>query len=58
MGERTERKQGTTKFERFCALYADDAVLFFNSRDDLQKGASCLQEHHVLKFELTMHFGN
>jgi hypothetical protein len=56
MGEGTERKAGATKYEHSCSLYADDAVLFFNSRGDLKKGASCLYEH-LLKFGLTMRIG-
>jgi hypothetical protein len=32
MGECTERKRGTTKNERSCLLYADDAALLFDSR--------------------------
>jgi hypothetical protein len=28
-------------------LYADDAVFFFNTRDDLEKGASCLYATQV-----------
>jgi hypothetical protein len=56
MGERTERKRGTIKHEHGCSLYADDAVFFFNTREVLEKGASCLCAH-FLKFELTMHIG-
>jgi hypothetical protein len=56
MGERTERKRGTIKHEHGCSLYADDAVFFFNTREDLEKSASCLYEH-LLKFGLTMHIG-
>jgi hypothetical protein len=56
MGERAERKRGTIKNEYGCSLYADDAVFFFNTRDDLVKGASCLYAH-LLKFGLTMHIG-
>jgi hypothetical protein len=39
-GERTERKRGTIKHEHGCSLYADDAVFFFNTREDFEKGAS------------------
>jgi hypothetical protein len=53
-GERTERKRGTIKHEHVYSLYADDAVFFFNTRGDLEKGASCLYAH-LLKFGLTMH---
>jgi hypothetical protein len=56
MGERTERKRGTIKREHGCSLCADDAVFFFNTREDLEKGASCLYAH-LLKFGLTMHIG-
>jgi hypothetical protein len=52
MDERTER--GTIKHEHGCSLYADDAVFFFDTREDLEKGASCLYVH-LLKFGLTMH---
>jgi hypothetical protein len=44
------------KHEHGCSLYADDAVFFFNMREDLEKGASCLYAH-LLKFGLTMHIG-
>jgi hypothetical protein len=54
MGERTERNRGTTKHEHGCSLYADDAVFFFSTREDLEKGASCLYAH-LLQFGLTMH---
>jgi hypothetical protein len=56
MGERTEWKQGTTNYEHNCSLYIYDVVLFFNSRDDLRKGANYLYEH-LLKYGLTMHIG-
>jgi hypothetical protein len=56
MGERTERKRGTIKYEHGCSLYADDTVFFFNTRDGLEKGASYLYAH-LLKFGLTMHNG-
>jgi hypothetical protein len=56
MGDRTELKRGTIKHEHGCLLHADDTVLFFNTRDDLEKGAGCLYAHH-LKFGLTMHIG-
>jgi hypothetical protein len=39
MGERTEQKRGIIKHENGCLLHADDAVFFFNTRDDLEKGA-------------------
>jgi hypothetical protein len=35
MGERTERKRGTTKYEQSCSLHADDAVMFFFPSHDL-----------------------
>jgi hypothetical protein len=38
MSECREQKRGTTKYELDCSLYADGAILFFNSRDDLLKG--------------------
>jgi hypothetical protein len=53
MGELTERKRGTTKYEHICSLYADDAALFFDSMGDLRRGASCLYEH-LLALGLTM----
>jgi hypothetical protein len=56
MGERTERKRGTTKHEHGCSLYADNAFFFFITRDDFEKGASCLYVH-LLNFGLTMHIG-
>jgi hypothetical protein len=56
MGECKERKRGTTEHENGCSLFADNAVFFFNTRDDLEKGASCLYEH-LLKFGLMMHIG-
>jgi hypothetical protein len=56
MGERTERKRGTIKHEHSFSLYADDAVFFFNTREDLEKSASYLFAHY-LNFGLTMHIG-
>jgi hypothetical protein len=56
-GERTERKRGTIKHEHGCSLYADDAVFFLKTREDLEKGASCLYAH-LLKFGLTTHIGS
>jgi hypothetical protein len=58
MGERTERKRGTIKHEHGCSLQADDAVFFFNTREDLDggKGASYLYAH-LLEYELIMHNG-
>jgi hypothetical protein len=55
-GECTERKRGTIKHEHGSSLYADDAVFFFNTKNDLENGASCIYEH-LLKFGLTMHIG-
>jgi hypothetical protein len=46
----TERKRGTIKNEHGCSLYADDAVLLFNSRDDLYA--------YLLELGLTMHISN
>jgi hypothetical protein len=54
MDERTERKRGTMKFEHRCSLYADDAALFFDSRDGFETAASFLYEQ-LLKFGLKMH---
>jgi hypothetical protein len=56
MGERTEWKRGTANHEHGCSLCADDAVFLFNTREDLEKGASCLYEY-LVKFGLTMHIG-
>jgi hypothetical protein len=53
VGERTERKRGKIKHDHGCSLYVDGVVFFFNTRDDLEKGASCLYAH-LLKFGLTM----
>jgi hypothetical protein len=55
-GESIEQKRRTTKYEHSSSLYADDTVLFCNSRGDLEKGASCLYAH-LLKYGLTMHIG-
>jgi hypothetical protein len=56
MGEGTEWKRGTIMHEHGCSLYADDAVFFLNTRDDLEKSASYLYAHD-LKFGLSMHIG-
>jgi hypothetical protein len=56
MCECPERKPGTIKHEYGCSLYSDDAVFFFNTKEDLEKEASCLYAH-LLKFGLTMHIG-
>ena len=47
MGERTGRKRGATTFEHWCSLFADDCALFFDSRADLEIGASYLVNHFV-----------
>jgi hypothetical protein len=56
MGERTERKLATAKYECRCLLYADETALFFKSRAYHKGDASCLYEH-LLKSGLTMHIG-
>ena len=57
MGERTGRKRGTTTFEHWCSLFADDCALFFDSRADLEIGASYLV-NHLRKFGLQVHVGS
>ena len=42
MGERSARKRGASTFEHWCSLFADDCALFFNTRSDLEVGASYL----------------
>ena len=57
MSERSVRKRGATSFNLWLSLFADDCVLFFNSRDDLVNGTSYLF-NHLSKFGLLMHVGN
>jgi hypothetical protein len=56
MGERIERKRGTIKHEQGSSMYADDALFFFNTRDELKRVAGHLHAH-LLKFRLTIHIG-
>ena len=56
MGEKSERKRGATTFDHWCSLFADDCAIFFNSRADLEKGASYLF-NHLRKFGLQVHVG-
>ena len=57
MGERSGRKRGASTFEHWCSLFADDCALFFNSRSDLEIGASYLY-NHLRKFGLQVHVGS
>ena len=57
MGERSVRKRGASTFEHWCSLFADDCALFFNTRSDLEIGASYLY-NHLRKFGLQVHVGN
>jgi hypothetical protein len=49
-------KKGTTVFELWASLFADDCALLFNTRDDLIEGATCLF-NHFRRFGLQMHIG-
>jgi hypothetical protein len=57
MGECTEQKRGTIKYEHSCSLYADDAVFFFNSREAIFKRVPAVSMNISLKFGLTIHIG-
>lgn len=55
-GANSKRKRGVTAFELWCALFADDCALLFNTREDMVKGANYLY-HHLRRFGLLMHIG-
>ena len=57
MGERSYRKRGASTFELWASLFADDCALFFNSRADLEIGASYLY-NHLRRFGLQVHVGS
>ncbi len=42
MGERSFRKRDASSFDLWTSLFADDCAIFFNSRADLELGASYL----------------
>ncbi len=42
MGERSFRKHDASSFDLWTSLFADDCAIFFNSRADLELGASYL----------------
>ncbi len=56
MGERSFRKRHASSFDLWAALFADDCANFFNSRADLELGASYLWNHRHC-FGLLMHIG-
>jgi len=56
MGERTARKRGASTFEHWCSLFADDCALFFNSRNDIEIGASYIC-NHLRKLGVVVHVG-
>jgi exonuclease III len=49
-------KKGTTTFELWASLFADDCALLFNTRADMIAGANCLFSH-FRRFGLQMHIG-
>lgn len=55
-GANSKRKRGITAFELWCALFADDCALLFNTREDMVKGANYLY-NHLRRFGLLMHIG-
>ena len=57
MGEKSERKRGSSAFEFWLSLFADDCALFFNTRTHLVIGTTYLY-NHLRKFGLLMHIGN
>jgi hypothetical protein len=56
MGERSFRKRYASSFDLWTSLFADDCAIFFNSRADLELGASYLF-NHLHRFGLMMHIG-
>ncbi len=57
MGERSFRKRdASSSFDHWTSLFADDCAIFFNSRADLELGASFLF-NHLRRFDLMMHIG-
>jgi hypothetical protein len=45
-----------TVFNLFLSLYVDDGSFIFETKEDMQKGASILY-HHMKRFGLLMHIG-
>jgi hypothetical protein len=45
-----------TGFKMFLSLYVDDSSFIFETKEDMQKGASILY-HHMKRFGLLMHIG-
>ncbi len=54
MGERSFRKRDASSFDLWMSLFAEDCAIFFNSRADLELGASYLF-NHLRRFDLMMH---
>ena len=52
-GERPNRKRHASSFDLWASLFADDCAVFFNSRADLEIGASYLF-NHLSRFGLLM----
>jgi hypothetical protein len=55
-GERWNSKTKVQAFELWKCLFADDCVLFFESREDLVQGSNYLF-NHLRRFGLHMHIG-
>ncbi len=53
MGERTFRKRHASSFDLWASFFADDCAIYFNSRADLESGASYLYQH-LRRFGLMM----
>jgi len=51
------RKRGVTPFRLFDSLLAGDCAIFFETREDMVTGKSCLF-NHLRKFGLKMHVGS
>ena len=56
MGERSFRKRDPSSFDFWVSLFADDCAIFFNSRADLELGASYLF-NYLRRFDLMLHIG-
>ena len=57
MGERSFRKHDASSFDLWTSLFGDDCAIFFNSRADLELGASYLfnRFNYLRRFGLMMH---
>ena len=44
-GDKSNRKHGVTSLELFASLFADDCAIFFEKREGMVTGTSCLFNH-------------